>query len=168
VWVWSWDALSVFVSERANSWREAGGFLQLLSILDTKNESASEDQSQMRKWIIVYNYLVFMWVSSSDALSFCVSKMADKWRESNRSLQLLALFHTNNESASDEQTDMRRWIILYNYSDVMWVWSGDAFSFFVLKRVNNWREGLNSLHLLALSDTENDSASQDQTQMTAE
>jgi hypothetical protein len=47
-----------------------------------------------------------MSVWSSDAPSFIVSNRPDNWRESNRSPQLLALFDTKNESASDDETQM--------------------------------------------------------------
>jgi hypothetical protein len=47
MWVWSSDALSFFVLKRANNWREPGGSLQLLTLFDRKNESASEDQAHM-------------------------------------------------------------------------------------------------------------------------
>jgi hypothetical protein len=165
MWVWSSDALSLFVSKRTNNWRERGGSLQLLALFDTNNESASEDQTHMRKWIFVYNYSVVMWVWSSDALSLFVSKRAINWSESVGSLQLLALFDTKNESASEDQTHMRKWIIVYNYSIVMWVWSSDALSLFVPKGANKCREPLGSVQLLALFDGENESASEALTRM---
>jgi hypothetical protein len=111
VWVWSSDTLSFFVSKRANNWREPPNSLQLLAVVDTKNESASEDQTHTRKWIFVYNYSVLMWVWSSDALSFFVSKRANNWRDSNLSLQLLALCDTKYESASEDQGYTEKWII---------------------------------------------------------
>jgi hypothetical protein len=168
MWVWSSDALSFFVSNRVNNWRERLESLQLLALLDTKNESASEDQTHMWKWIIVYNYSVLMWVWSSDALSFFVSNRANNWRKRVESLQLLALLDTKNENASEDQTHMRKWIIEYNYSVVMWVWSSDALSFFVSNRADNWRDCNRSLQLLPLFDTKNESASEDQTHMTTE
>jgi hypothetical protein len=106
MWVWSSDALSVFVSRSANKWREPGDSLQLLALFDRQNESASEDGTHMRKWIILYNYSVVMWVWSSDALSFFVSEKANNGKESNRCLQLWALFGTKNESAAEDQTHM--------------------------------------------------------------
>jgi hypothetical protein len=168
MWVWSSDALSLFVSKSANNWWERFNSRQLLLLLDTNNESATEDQTHMRKWIIVYNYSVVMWVWSSDALSLLVSKRANDRRERCGSLQLLALFDINNESACDDQTHMRKWITLYYYSVLMWVWSSHALSLFQSKRANNWREPPRSLQLLALFDTNNESASEDQTHMTTE
>jgi hypothetical protein len=47
MWVWSSDALSLLVSNRPNNWSKLGGSLQLLAIFDTKNESASKDQTDM-------------------------------------------------------------------------------------------------------------------------
>jgi hypothetical protein len=158
MWVWSSDALPFFVLKRANNWREPGGSVQLLTLFDTKNESASEDQTHMRKWIIIYNYSLVMWVWSLDAISFFVSQRANTWRQRWDSLQLSALVNTKNESGSEDQTQMRRWIIVYNYSVVMWVWSSDALSFFVLKRANNWRQPGGSVQLLNLFDTKNESA----------
>jgi hypothetical protein len=165
MWVWSSDALSFFVSKRGNNWREPCGSLQLLTLFDTKNENASKDQTHMWKWIIVCNYSVVVWVWYSDALLLFVSKRGNNWRESNRSRQLLALFGTKNGSASEDQTHMWKWIILYNYSVVMWLWSSDALSFLVTKRANTWRESTRSLQLLAIFDTKNETVSQDQSHM---
>jgi hypothetical protein len=163
--VWSSDALSLLVSKWANNRRERCGSLQLLSLFDANNESASEDQTHIRKWTIVYNYSIVKWFSSSDALSLFVSKRDNNRRERFNSLQLLALFDTNNETASEDQTHMRKWIIVYNYSTVMWVSSSDAPSLFVSKTANNWGERFNSLQLPALFDTKHESASEDQTHM---
>jgi hypothetical protein len=168
MWVWCWDALSFFVSETANNWSEPEGSLHLLALFDIKNESASENQTQMTKWIIVYNYSLVMWVWSSNALSFFVSKRANNWIEPGGPLQLLPLFDRQNESASEDHTHMRKWIILYNYSIVMWVWSSDALSFFVSQKANNGKESNRSLQLLALFDTKNESASEHQTRRTTE
>jgi hypothetical protein len=168
MWVWSSGALSFFVSKRANKCREAPGCLQLLAFFDRRNESASEDQTHMRKWIIVYSYSVVMRVWSSDALSSFVSKRANKCREPPGSVQLLALFYRKNESASEALTRMRKWIIVYNYSVVMWVWSSGALSLFLSRSANNWRESHRFLQLLHLFDTKNECASEDQTHMTTE
>jgi hypothetical protein len=168
MWVWSSDALALYVSKRANNWRERGGSLQLLPLFDPNNESVSDDQTHMRKWIIVYRYSVAMWVWSSDALTLVVSKRPNNWRERFNSLQLSALFDSNNQSPSEDQTHMRKWIIVYNYSVVMWIWSSDARWLFESKRANNRRERFNSLQLLALFDTNNESASQDHIHMTTE
>jgi hypothetical protein len=65
--------------------------------------------------------------------------MTNNWTERFDSLQLLPLFDTKNDSASEDQTDMTNWIIVFD-----------------------------SLHLLALSYTKNESASEDQTHMTTE
>jgi hypothetical protein len=166
--VWSSHALSLIMSKRANNWREPHGSLQLLGHLDTNNDGACEDQTQMRKWIIVRNVSVVMWVWSSDALSLFVSKWANSWRERGVSLQVLALFDRNDGSACDDQTHMRKWIIIYNYSVVMKIWSSDALSLFKSKRADNWRELNRSFQLLALFDRNNESASEEQTHMTTE
>jgi hypothetical protein len=168
MWVWSSDALSLFVWKLANNWREPHCSLQILALFDRNNESASDDQTHMRKWIIVYSYSVVMWVWSSDALSLFVSNRANSWRERFNCVQLLALFDINNETASEDQTHMRKWIIVYNYSVVMWVWSSYALSLFVSRRVNNWRQLKRYLHLLAVFHTKNGTASEDQTHMTTE
>jgi hypothetical protein len=166
--VWSSHALSLIMSKRANNCREPHGSLQLLGHLDTNNDGACEDQTQMRKWIIVRNVSVVMWVWSSDALSLFVSKWANSWRERGVSLQVLALFDRNDGSACDDQTHMRKWIIIYNYSVVMKIWSSDALSLFKSKRADNWRELNRSFQLLALFDRNNESASEEQTHMTTE
>jgi hypothetical protein len=166
--VWSSTALSSVVSKRANNWTERFDSLQLSALSDTTNGSASQDQTYVRKWIIVYNYSVVMWVWSSDVLSFFVSKRANKWSEPGGSLQLLALSDRKNESVSEDQTHLRKWIILHNYSVVMWVWSSDALSFFVSKKAYNGKESNRCLQLLALFDTKNESASEHQTRRTTE
>jgi hypothetical protein len=51
--VWSSDTLLFFVSKTANNWRESGLSLPLLAHFHTKNEGASEDQTDKKKWIIV-------------------------------------------------------------------------------------------------------------------
>jgi uncharacterized membrane protein YbhN (UPF0104 family) len=163
MWVLSSDPLSLFELKRANNWREWNRFLQLLALFDSNNESVSEDQTHRRKWIIVCNYSVVMWVWCSGGLLLFVSKRANNWRERFNSLQLLALFDTNNESASEDQTHRRKWIIVYSYSVVMWVLSSGALSLFVSKRANNCRERFNSLQLLALFDTNNESACEGRT-----
>jgi hypothetical protein len=168
MWVWSSDALSLFVSKRAKNRRKRFSSLQLLALFDANSESVSEDQTHIRKWIIVYNYSVVIWVSSSDAPSLFVSKRANNWIELNRSLQLLALFDANNDSACDDQTHMSKWIIVYKYSVVMRVWSADTLSLFASRRPNNWRESPRSLQLLTLFNTNNESASEDQSHMTTE
>jgi type II secretory pathway component PulK len=45
MWGWSSDALSFFVSKKANNWRERFDFLQLLALFNTMNETASENLS---------------------------------------------------------------------------------------------------------------------------
>jgi hypothetical protein len=94
-----------------------------------------------------------MWVWSSDALSFFVSKGANNWRESHRSLQLLALCDTKWESASEDQTHMTTESLYRIIHFLMWVSFSDARSFFVSKSANNWREPGGSLQLLAVFDT---------------
>jgi hypothetical protein len=168
MWVWSSDAVSFFLSKKVNNWSEPPGSLQLLALFDTKKESASEDQTHMRKWIILYNYSAVMWVWSPDAPSFFVSKTANNWRQSNRSLQLLALFDKTDESAVEDQTPNRKWIIVYNYSVALRVWYSDELSFFVPKRAHNWRQRFDSFPLLAFFDTKTESASEDQTHNTTE
>jgi F0F1-type ATP synthase membrane subunit a len=168
MWVWSSDALSLFVSKRHSNWKERVGSLQLLALFDTNNEIASEDQTQIRRWTIPYNYSVVMWVASSDVLSLFMSKRANNWRDRLNSLQLLALFDTINEIAAKHQTHKRKRTIVYNYSVVMWVCSSDALSLFLSKRANNWKERFNSLQLSALFDLNNESASEDQIFMTTE
>jgi hypothetical protein len=47
-----------------------------------------------------------MWLWSSVALSFFVSKRTNNWREPHDFLQLLALFDTKNESVPEDGTHM--------------------------------------------------------------
>jgi hypothetical protein len=161
MWVGSSDALSFFMSKRANNWIEACGCLQLFAFFDPKNERASEDETHISKRIIVYNYSVAMWLWTFDALSFFVSKSANNWRERSDFLQLLAVFDTKNESATEDQTHVGKRIVVCNYSVVMWVWSSVALSFFLSKRADNWTEACGSLQLLAFFDTKNENASED-------
>jgi hypothetical protein len=168
MWLCSWDVVSFFVSKRVDNCWEPPGSLQLIALFGTKNESASEDETHMRKWIILYNYSVVMWVCSSYALSFFVSKRVDNCREPPGSLQLIALFDTKNDRASDDQTHMRTELFYTNIHFLMWVCCSDALSFFVPKRGNNWRESNRCLQLLTLFDRKNETVSEDQTQMTTE
>jgi hypothetical protein len=168
MWLWSLHTLSFFVWKSADKWREPHTSLQLLALFDTKNESASQDQTHMTT-VQLYRIVHFpMWVWSSDALSFFLSKRANNRGEPPGSLQLLALFDTKNDSASEDQTHIGKWTILYNCTVVMWVWSWDALSFFAPKRANNWRERFDSLQLFAVFDTKNESAHEYQTHTTTE
>jgi hypothetical protein len=165
MWVTSWDAPSLFVSKKANNWRESNWFSSVISPLRHNEWKYIWVSNSHEEWIIVYNYSVVMWVWSSDALSFFVSKRANSWREPPGSRPLLALCDTKNESASENQTDIRKWIIAYNYSVVMWVQSSDALWLFVSRRANNWKEPHGSIQLLALCDTMNESVSEGRTHM---
>jgi hypothetical protein len=168
MWVWSSDGLWLFESKRADNWRELNRSLQLFGLFDTTNVSASEDQTHMATEYLYTIIHFLMWVWSSDTLSLFGSKRGNSWSEPPRSLQLLALFDTYNASASEDQTHMGKWIIVYNYSDVMWVWSSDALTLFVSMMANNWRKLNRSLQLLALFDSNNQTASEEQTHMITE
>jgi hypothetical protein len=109
-----------------------------------------------------------MWGWSSDALSFFVLKSANNWSESYRFVQLLPLFGAMNGSACEDQTNMTTEYLYTIIHFLMWVWSWDALSFFVSKRVNNCRELRGSVQLLAVCDTNIESAAEDQTHMTSE
>jgi hypothetical protein len=166
--LWSSNILSFFVSKWANNWRKGFDPLQLLPLFEAKNETAFQDQSQMRKWITVINYSVVMPLWSSDTLSVFVSNRTNMWRKPGGSLQLLALFETKKHRASEDHNHMRKWITIFSYTVVMWLWSSDTLSGFVSKRPNTWREPPGSLQLLALFETNNERVSQDQRHMTIE
>jgi hypothetical protein len=106
-----------------------------------------------------------MWLLSGDMVSCFVSERANNWREQFDALQLLALFKSKNERASDDQCHLRTWIIVYNYSVVMSLWFGDTVSFFVSTMVYNGMASNPSLQLLAVCETMNEWVSEDESHM---
>jgi hypothetical protein len=127
---WFSDTLSLFASKTSNNSRQPGGSVQLLALFESKNQTVSQDQSDMtteKLWKIIH---FLMWLWSPDTLSFFVSKTANNWREPPSSIPLLALFETKNKKVFEDQSHMKNWIILYNFSVVMSLWYSDALSFF--------------------------------------
>jgi hypothetical protein len=168
MWLWSWDTVSLFILKRTNNGRGLSGSLQLLAVFERKNEKVFEDRTPMWKWIIVYIYSVGMSLWSWDNLWFFDSKRANNWREPPGCLLLLDVVETNNERVAEDQRLMRKWIIVYKYSVVMWLSSSDALWFFASKRANNGRASNGSIPLLAHFEIKNERASVDQSDMTTE